>query len=214
MTGPSVSPGPRLGRRALTAASDVIAPFFLGATLVRTDAQGVVAVRITEVEAYGATGADAASHAHGGLTARNAVMFERPGLLYVYFVYGMHWCANVVCAPKGVGSAVLLRAGEVVRGLDLARERRPTARRDLDLARGPANLAKALGITGTDNGVDLLSSTAPTRLVTARPSVDSLDVVSGPRIGITREVDRRWRWWLKSAPSVSRARGSARHTSR
>jgi DNA-3-methyladenine glycosylase len=191
-----------------------VAPSLLGATLVRTDTRGVVAVRITEVEAYGATGADAASHAHRGPTARNAVMFERPGVLYVYFVYGMHWCANVVCSPKGVGSAVLLRAGEVVRGMELARERRPASRRDLDLARGPANLAKALGITGSDNGVDLLSPNAPIRLFTPRPPVDPLEIVSGPRIGINREVDRRWRWWLKSAPSVSRARGGARHTPR
>src|SRR5581483_10170736 len=95
---------------------------------------------------------DPASHAHNGRTPRNAVMFGPPGYLYVYFTYGMHWCMNVVCGPPGRASAVLLRAGAVADGLALARSRRPAARRDTDLARGPARLAAALGIDGGATG--------------------------------------------------------------
>ena len=98
-----------LGRTALAQAAEVVAPLLLGATLTKSSVDGAVAVRITEVEAYGGVGADAASHAHKGETPRNSVMFDKPGLLYVYFIYGMHWCANVVCGPPGTGSAVLDR---------------------------------------------------------------------------------------------------------
>ena len=124
-----------------------VAPRLLGAVLTH----GGVSVRLTEVEAY-AGPLDPGSHAHRGQTARNAVMFGPPGRLYVYFVYGMHHCANLVTGPEGDPGAVLLRAGEVVAGLDVARERRPSSR-DRDLARGPARLCRVLGIDLADNGI-------------------------------------------------------------
>src|SRR5207245_1342891 len=115
-----------------------VAPALLGCLLVA----GGVTVRLTEVEAYGGHGADPGSHAHRGPTPRSAIMFGPPGRLYVYFSYGMHWCANVVTGLEGEASAVLLRAGEVIGGLEQARSRRPGSRDD-DLCRGPARLAKA-----------------------------------------------------------------------
>lgn len=125
---------------------------------------GGVTVRLTEVEAYAGVGADPASHAHRGRTARNAVMFGPPGHLYVYFTYGMHWCANVVCGPDGEAAAVLLRAGQVVDGADTARARRATAKAARDLARGPARLTAALGIDGAANGAYLLDDSGPVTL--------------------------------------------------
>ena len=136
----------------------VIAPDLLG-VIVEHDVGGVrVAVRLTEVEAYLGQGEDPASHSYRGLSPRNAVMFGPPGHAYIYFTYGMHWCANVTCRPEGISGGVLLRAGEVVTGLDVARRRRPAARKDVDLARGPARLASALGLTGADNGRDFCST--------------------------------------------------------
>ena len=116
-----------------------------------------VSIRVTEVEAYIGDGADPGSHAFRGRTARNASMYGEPGHLYAYFTYGMHTCANMVCSPAGVASGLLLRGGEVVDGLDLARRRRTTSRSDHDLARGPARLTIALGITLADDGADLRS---------------------------------------------------------
>ncbi len=130
-----------------------VAPRLLGARLT---ANGV-SVRLTEVEAYGGAGEDPASHAFRGPGKRNSTMFGPPGRLYVYFTYGMHWCANVVCSPDGEASAVLLRAGEIVDGLELARSRRMNARSDAQLASGPARLAVALALTGMDDGAVLLA---------------------------------------------------------
>ncbi|MCA2226749.1 DNA-3-methyladenine glycosylase [Nonomuraea aurantiaca] len=155
--------------------SHVVAPDLLGRVLVH----GPVAVRLTEVEAYGGPGEDPAAHTYRGRTARNAVMFGPPGHLYVYFTYGMHFCANLVCLPEDHGSAVLLRAGEVVARADLARSRRsgggdvngdgpPAARRkpiaDRDLARGPARLAVALGLAREHNGLDAVWEGSPAAL--------------------------------------------------
>ncbi len=170
-----------------------VAPALLGGLLT---ANGVT-VRLTEVEAYGGLGADPASHAHRR-TKRSEIMFGLPGRLYVYFTYGMHWCANVVCGPSGTASAVLLRAGEIVDGLDLAQLRRGPAIAERDLARGPARLAQALAWTGADNGLDLLDPPALT-LPTHRPGA----IRSGPRIGLTKEVERPWRFWLPGEPTVS-----------
>lgn len=167
---------------------------------------GEVAVRLTEVEAYdGAT--DPASHAFRGRTPRNAIMFGPPGFLYVYFSYGVHWAANVVCGPDGLSSAVLLRAGEVVEGIELARSRRPPATRDRDLARGPGRLTQALGLTGDHLGSDLFGD-GP---VTLTPAVRAAQQVSvGPRVGVSLEADRPWRFWITDDPCVSAYRRSPR----
>ncbi|HEX3222421.1 MAG TPA: DNA-3-methyladenine glycosylase [Nocardioides sp.] len=170
-----------------------VAPLLLGAVLRHGD----VAVRLTEVEAYDGAG-DPGSHAYRGRTSRNSVMFGPPGHLYVYFTYGMHWCANVACGPEGTASAVLLRAGEVVEGIGTARERRPTAPRDRDLARGPANLCQALGIGAVENGHDLTREPL-TLLPQARPA----EVRTGPRVGLRLAADRPWRFWLPGEPTVS-----------
>lgn len=164
---------------------------------------GGVTVRLTEVEAYGGVGADPASHAHRGQTPRNAVMFGPPGHLYVYFTYGMHWCANVVCGPAGQAAAVLLRAGEVVEGLPVARARRPRARSDRELARGPARLTTVLGIDGTANGAHLLGGSGPVRLRAAPEAVDPDLIRSGPRVGVANGHDTQWRFWLDGEPTVT-----------
>jgi DNA-3-methyladenine glycosylase len=159
-----------------------------------------VALRLTEVEAYSGEGQDPASHAHRGPTPRAEIMFGPPGKLYVYFSYGMHWCANVVVGPEGRGSAVLLRAGEVVVGEDLARSRRPAARLTRDLARGPARLTRALDIGPGDKGADLLSAAGSVRLHRGAPPGA---VSAGPRVGISQAMDLPWRFWETGAPSVS-----------
>src|SRR6185437_3942261 len=117
-----------------------------------------------EVEAYSGEGLDPASHSHRGPTPRAEIMFGPPGKLYVYFSYGVHWCANVVVGPPGCGAAVLLRAGEVVVGEELAAVRRPAARVARDLARGPARLTQALAIGPDDKGADLLDPAGSVRL--------------------------------------------------
>lgn len=188
-----------LAGRALAAA-----PALLGGVLRHDSAEGAVAVRITEVEAYSGDGSDAAAHTHRGPTPRNRVMFGVHGTLYVYFSYGMHWCANVVCGPPGTGDAVLLRAGEIVEGLELARHRRLAARRDVDLARGPARLTQALGIIGADNGTSLLDPHARLSLSLARPRPPGSEIRSGPRVGITKAAGLPWRFWLAGEPTVSR----------
>jgi len=173
------------------------APRLLGAVL----RHGEVAVRLTEVEAYDGPH-DPGSHAFRGRTARNAVMFGPAGHLYVYFTYGMHWCANVVCGPVDTPSAVLLRAGEVVAGRDLARSRRTAARGDRDLARGPARLCQALGIDAHANGHDL----ARRPLTLDLPDTAARAWLTGPRVGLREAADRPWRFWLEGEPTVSRYR--------
>jgi DNA-3-methyladenine glycosylase len=166
-----------------------------------------VTVRLTEVEAYSGVGDDPASHAHRGLTRRNAVMFGPAGVLYVYFTYGMHWCMNVVCGPLGRASAVLLRAGAVVDGIEIARSRRLTRSgspiADRDLARGPARLAMALDVTGVEYGTPLLDGTGPVTLKRPVEVVKETDIRSGPRVGISVGVDKPWRFWLDGERSVS-----------
>ncbi len=187
-----------------------VAPRLLGARLSHAG----VSVRLTEVEAYAGPD-DPGSHAYRSRTARNAVMFGPPGRLYTYFSYGMHVCANVVCGPEGTASAVLLRAGEVVEGVELARERRPAAAgRDRDLARGPARLCQALGI-GLQHGER--PRHGPVTLVLARPGdarrrpgTSSPAVVrTGPRVGLRGAPERPWRFWIAGEPSVSAYRPAA-----
>jgi DNA-3-methyladenine glycosylase len=184
-----------------------VAPLLLGAVLTHEGRDGAVSVRITEVEAYlgphDSLHPDPGSHTFRGATARNAVMFGPAGHLYVYFTYGMHHCANIVCGPDGVASAVLLRAGEIVAGEGLARTRRPTSKSSKDLASGPARLATALGITTADSGRDALQ--APFRL--ELPGAQAADVSSGPRVGVSGAGgthDYPWRFWLGGDPTVSR----------
>jgi DNA-3-methyladenine glycosylase len=178
-----------------------VARGLLGCVVTSRRDGGPVQVRLTEVEAY-AGEADPGSHAWRGRTRRNSVMYGPPGRAYVYFTYGMHWCVNLVCGSEGTASAVLLRAGEVVSGLDLARTRRPGARSDRDLARGPARLARCLGVTGEMDGVDTtLTSSA---LWVGEPTdAGTGQVEAGPRVGLSRAADRPWRLWLADEPTVS-----------
>ena len=183
----------------LVGPSAEVAPRLLGATLTHAG----VTVRLTEVEAYDG-GNDPASHAFRGPTPRNEVMFGPPGRLYVYFSYGMHWCANVVCGPEGVASAVLLRAGSVVSGREVARSRRGD-RPDAALARGPANLTQALAIDRAHDGLDLDGL-----LVLPSEPVPPSAVGSGPRVGVSVAHDVPWRFWISGDPSVSTYRRSPR----
>ena len=183
----------------------------LGRLLVHRAPEGTSAVRLVEVEAYDGAGLDPASHAHRGPTPRNAVMFGPPGHLYLYFTYGMHWCANVVCGPEGVAQAVLLRAGEPVCGEELMAARRP-ASRPRDLARGPARLCQALGLAGWANGADL--TRGPVLLTAGWPVPDDQVSWTG-RVGVVAAADRPWRALVTGHPSVSPGRpGPARRTRR
>jgi len=193
-------PGPLLTEADLLGPVDVVAPSLLGCWLVTDRPEGRVAVRLTEVEAYSGEGLDPASHAHRGPTPRAEIMFGPPGLLYVYFSYGVHWCANVVVGPPGRASAVLLRAGDVVVGEKLAHSRRPAARVARDLARGPARLTQALAIGPDDKGADLLDPVGSVRLYRG-PAPAA--VSAGPRVGISLATDLPWRFWEADAPSVS-----------
>jgi len=175
-----------------------VAPRLLGA-VVRA---GEVAVRLTEVEAYDGEN-DPGSHAFRGPTARNRVMFGPAGHLYVYFTYGMHHCCNVVCGTPGTASAVLLRAGEVVDGLEIARSRRPGVP-DRDLARGPALLCRTLAITTRDDGTDLTGGHI--RLDPAPPADAGVQIETGPRVGLRHAAERPWRFWIAGDPTVSRYR--------
>ena len=191
-----------------------VAPALLGAVIAVTDPHGHVAIRLTEVEAYRGE-EDPGSHAFRGRTARNASMFEAGGCIYVYFTYGMHHCLNIVTGPAGISRAVLLRGGEVVDGTELARERRPAARTDRDLARGPARLCSALGLDRSDDGALLggpgsrISLTLP-RLQRAP---DPARIRSGPRTGVAGPggdgSSFPWRFWLHGEPTVSPYRPAA-----
>ena len=186
-----------------------VAPDLLGCILEHQTAAGLVAVRLTEVEAY-AGAADPASHAYRGKTKRNAVMFGPPGHAYVYFTYGMHFCVNLVCAGNGSASAVLLRAGEVVEGEELARARRTRGAASVghrDLARGPARLCQALDIDRSQDGVDVCVAGSPLRVrwpdagTTARSAEKK--IATGPRVGVSSAADVPWRFWVEGDPTVS-----------
>ena len=204
-----------------------VAPELLGCVLEHETAAGLVAVELTEVEAYGGQ-ADPASHAYRGMTRRNAVMFGPPGHAYVYFTYGMHFCVNIVCLGEGSVSAVLLRAGAVIEGENLARARRskrgpggarnqetsPQARTQQphqaplawrDLARGPARLCQALDIDRSLDGADVCVASSPLRLRpgSADPAGNARKIVAGPRVGVALAAEVPWRFWFAGDPTVS-----------
>ncbi len=175
---------------------------------------GDVAVRLTEVEAYEGSN-DPGSHAYRGPTPRSSIMFGQAGIAYVYFSYGMHHCLNIVCGPIGTPSAVLLRGGEVVDGLEVARSRRDVGRSqphpERDLARGPARLASALGVDLHHNGLDLCDPSSLLRLETEVPSPGRV-VKTGPRVGVSGPggdgTTYPWRFWLGGEVSVSTYRAA------
>ncbi|GAB3538907.1 DNA-3-methyladenine glycosylase [Arthrobacter tecti] len=180
-----------------------VAPLLLGALITHDDGADPVTVRVTEVEAYMGSD-DPGSHAFRGQTARNATMFGGAGHLYVYFTYGMHYCANVVCGVPGQATGLLLRAGVVVGGLETARRRRGHPKADRDLARGPARLAQALGIDRELNGADVFGERL--RLEFPERPTDASTIATGPRVGVSGSGGSSsypWRFWLAGDPSVS-----------
>jgi DNA-3-methyladenine glycosylase len=179
------------GRSALVVAHDLIGKLHV---------VGECVGRIVETEAY--LQDDEASHSFRGRTPRNAVMFGPPGHWYVYRSYGMHWCANIVTGKDGVGEAVLIRALEPVSGAEVMAARRPRARRPVDLANGPGKLTEALGITAELNG-QRVGSVGAAAVVDDPAWPLGANVISSTRIGITRAVDRPWRWMLAGSPFVS-----------
>jgi DNA-3-methyladenine glycosylase len=182
--------------RLLHHPATVVAPQLLGAVVRHSTPDGTVAVRLTEVEAYQGPAdshtPDPGSHSFRGQTARNSVMFGPPGHFYVYFTYGMHYCANIVCAPAGTSSGVLLRAGKVIDGLELARHRRQASRNDNDLAQGPARLASALGMGREHNGAVLHGGDFEVTLGSPLPA-----------------AAYPWRFWIAGDPTVSRYKAAA-----
>jgi len=206
-----------------------VAPDLLGCVFWSASPAGLVAVRLVEVEAYEGE-RDPASHAYHGQTARNAVMFGPPGHAYVYFTYGMHYCVNLVCQPPGQASAVLLRAGEVIEGAELAAARRsgPARRgaesgsgprgsrqspglaplRVRDLARGPGRLCQALGIDRSLNGTDVCAPGAALGISPPRAAVAADQIRTGPRVGISRAADWPLRFWLAADGHVSSYKGN------
>jgi DNA-3-methyladenine glycosylase len=195
-------------RDRLTGAATDIAPRLLGLVLVAGERAG----RIVEVEAYMGPD-DPASHAFRGPTTRNATMFGPSGHLYVYFTYGMHWCANVVTGTEGEATAVLVRALAPLVGIDAMRAARPRARTDRDLCSGPAKLAQALGIDGTADGTDLCDPASSIRLVDDGGH-QRVEPATSARIGISVAVDRPWRWYVPGDPNVSRPARSPAPTPR
>ncbi len=221
---------PLVPREFFARQAEQVGPDLLGCVLEHETADGLVAVEITEVEAY-AGEADPASHAWHGRTARNAAMYGPPGHAYVYFTYGMHFCVNLVCLPEGTANAVLLRAGRVTVGEEIARTRRttprprrvpatampatampatamspsavaPAAMAGRDLARGPARLCQALGIDRSLDGADVCDAASSLRIRAASGAGGST-VRCGPRIGVSRAAEVPWRFWLDGEPTVS-----------
>ena len=182
-----------------------VAPDLLGRIVVRETEHGPIELRLTEVEAYAGT-VDPGSHAYRGRTDRNAVMFGPPGFVYVYFTYGMWHCMNLVCCPEGTAGAVLLRAGEIITGADLARKRRTTSRRHADLAQGPARLATALDVDRALGGADVCPAdpaTSPFRILTGTPPSPEA-IRNGPRTGVGGEgAAHPWRFWIADDHTVS-----------
>ncbi len=177
-----------------------VAKNLLGKSLVRKTHRTTLIGKIVEVEAY-LGDQDPASHAYRGKTKRNDVMFWEGGHLYVYFTYGMHYCANVVTGPPNVGHAVLLRALEPIDGMDFMKAQRGSQIKDQQLTDGPAKLCEALAIDARDNGADLLGETI---FITEGENIPRSQILSSSRIGITRAIAHRWRFYIRDNPWVSR----------
>jgi DNA-3-methyladenine glycosylase len=227
-SGPVSRRGHRPAARAdLEALPLEIAPRLLGA-LLTTQVEGeLVVVRLTEVEAYHGLGTgavpDPGSHARAGQTARNATMWGEPGHLYVYLSHGIHSCVNVVCGPDGVAGGVLLRAGEIVEGQDVAVRRRPRAQTARDLARGPGRLGQALGLRHpAHDGIDAIvggggvaaegevvalgPERAGARARLDLPRAAAASISAGPRVGVAGVAGTHefpWRFWIAGDPTVS-----------
>jgi DNA-3-methyladenine glycosylase len=202
MTAALERPDALLDRTWFDRPAEEVARDLLGARLAHRSADGTVAGTIVEVEAY-AGPEDLAAHSARGRTPRNDVMFGSPGHLYVYIIYGMHHCMNVVCGPDTKPEAVLLRGVAIDQGLDLARRRRGAAVPAARLASGPGNVARAFGVDRALNGIDLL--VGPIRIVPhARRD---LAIAAGARIGVEYAGDcaaRPMRFWIRDDPHVSR----------
>jgi len=193
-----MSRGRRLRRSFYARDPLVVAPDLLNKVLVH----GARAGRIVEVEAYRGTD-DPASHAFRGPTPRTEVMFGPPGRLYVYFTYGMHWCANAVTSRDGEAGAVLIRALAPLRGIEEMRAARPAARRIVDVANGPAKACQALGIDGRFDGSDLVTADRLVTIVDDGVTPPDAPVV-GPRVGISVAVDHPWRFSVPGDPHRSK----------
>jgi len=206
----------RLPREFFNRPSTEVGPDLLGCVLWHDSPAGLVAVRLVEVEAYQGS-SDPASHAYRGQTQRNSVMFGPPGHVYVYFTYGMYFCANLVCQPAGQAEAVLLRAGEVIAGISVAAHRRAGQEqgqngagedgrrlRQLDLARGPARLCQALAIDRSLDGADVCGPGSPLGVGPAPGNGSRAAAIrTGPRVGVSQAADRPWRYWLAGDGHVS-----------
>lgn len=198
MSKPVDWPGTPLPRRFFDRAAIEVAPDLLNKILAAADGR---AGRIVEVEAY-AGAVDPAAHTYRGKTARNATMFGPPGHMYVYFTYGMHWCCNCVCGPEGDGSGVLIRALEPLQGLARMRLARPRIKGDRDLCRGPARLTQAMGITGAQDGIDLVEAREGFAILDDGMAPPK-DLAGGPRIGIRVATEHPWRWSVPGNRYVS-----------
>jgi DNA-3-methyladenine glycosylase len=165
-----------------------------------------VSGRIVETEAYLGED-DGAAHSARGITPRTRIIFGPPGHAYVYFIYGMYDCLNIVCEPEGIAGCVLIRALEPLSGLDQMRERRPAAKRNEDLANGPGKLTRALGIKIGHNGADVTKGPIT---IHAPEKNERIEIATSPRIGITKSVDLPLRFFIKDNRSVSRMAGSPR----
>lgn len=205
-----------------TASPETVAPQLLGATLRRYTPEGVVAVVLTEVEAYPGEG-DPASHTYNGPTPRCLTMFGPPGRLYVYASYGIHRAGNLVCKAEGAGAGVLMRAGRVVEGMDLVRQRRGPKPTDDGLARGPGNLGATLGLDLELNGSSIsqdgraeaadaagATGTAATTGFHLSAAGAPVDWVAGPRIGISKNKEAPLRFWIPDDRTVTTPRGRPR----
>ena len=199
MASASVRAGKRLPRAFYRRDPREVAPDLLNKILASSDGRRA---RIVETEAYCGP-IDAAAHTFRGQTARNAVMFGKPGLLYVYFTYGMHFCCNAVCGEEGEGVAVLLRAAEPLAGLALMRQARPAARRDRELCSGPARLCQAFGIARAQDGVDLVTGEGGLSIVDDGTPPPEEPVVT-TRVGIRHAAEEPWRWYVPGNPHVSK----------